>query len=312
MRRLKFALQHERNLFDADGLMLTQINQWALHTKNGSLSDLDFVPSAAAWDKVKSEHGNCRGRRCSHFNDCFYWCARRELDGADIIVANHAMLFSDLVLKASGASFLPEYHFVVLDEAHNLEQAAEDHFGIDISNHSVSFLLNGLYNPRTHKGVLAYTGETKTVGLVKKCSDAANGFFRSVAAWYAAAREDTNGRTHAGFVDDSLSEPVRNLRLGLTKLANTSKDEDFKFELLAGADRCKTLEEDIGSFLRHSAPANVYWVEAEENRRKTVRLKSAPLNVGPDIKRVLFDEYESVVLTSATLSSDGGAGKRRL
>jgi ATP-dependent DNA helicase DinG len=309
MRRLKFALQHERNLFDADGLMLTQISQWALSTKNGSLSDLDFVPTAAAWDKVKSEHGNCRGRRCMNYNDCFYWRARRELDKADIIVANHAMLFSDLVLKDAGASFLPDYHFVVLDEAHNLEQAAEDHFGIDISNHSVSFLLNGLYNPRTHKGILAYSGETKTVGLVKKCSDAATVFFRSVAAWYEAARADTNGRTHPGFVDDSLSEPLKNLRLGLTKLANASKDEDFKFELLSGADRCKALEEDIGSFLKHSVPANVYWVEAEENRRKTVRLKSAPLNVGPDIKRVLFDEYESVVLTSATLSSEGVAGK---
>jgi ATP-dependent DNA helicase DinG len=309
MRRLKFALQHERNLFDADGLMLTQLHQWALSTKNGSLSDVPFAPTAAAWDKVKSEHGNCRGRKCSSYGECFYWRARRELNGADIIVANHAMLFSDLILKADGASLLPDYNFIVIDEAHNLEQAAEDHFGIDISNHSVSFLLNGLYNPRTHKGILAYSGESKTVGLVKKCSDAAKNFFCGVEAWYEAAKEDTNGRTHAGFIDDSLSEPVRNLRLGLTKLANASKDEDFKFELLAGADRCRGLEDDIESFLRHSRPANVYWVEAQENRKKTIRLKSAPLNVGPDVKRVLFDEYESVALTSATLSSDGGAAK---
>ena len=305
MRRLKFAIQNERNLFDADGIMLGQISEWASNTKDGSLSDLPFSPTNAAWDKVKSEHGNCRGRKCQFFQECFYWRARRELECADIIVANHALLFSDLVLKDEGASLLPDYNFVVIDEAHNLEQAAEDHFGIDISNYSVTFLLNGLYNPRTRKGILAYTDENKTIGLVKKCSEAARIFFRSVEAWNEASKEENNGRTHPGFVDDSISGPVRQLRLGLIKLANSSKEEDFKFELLAGAERCKGLETDIEDFLKQGKPGNVYWVEAEENRKKTVRLKSAPLNVGPDVKRVLFDKYDSVILTSATLSSEG-------
>jgi ATP-dependent DNA helicase DinG len=309
MRRLKFALQSQRNLFDADGLMLTQINEWALATKDGSLSDLPLAPTAVAWEKVKSEHGNCRGRKCRHFRYCFYWRARRNLDCADIIVANHAMFFSDLVLKAEGASLLPDYSFVVVDEAHNLEQVAEDHFGIDISNYSISFLLSGLYNPRTRKGILAYTDENKTIDLVKKCADAARIFFRSIEAWYGASREENNGRTHPGFVDDSVSEPLRQLRLGLIKLANSSTNEDFKFELLAGAERCKTLELDVDSFLRQTQSANVYWVEVEESRKKTVRLKSAPLNVGPDVKRVFFEKYDSVILTSATLSSEGSEEK---
>jgi ATP-dependent DNA helicase DinG len=108
-----------------------------------------------------------------------------------------------------------------------------------------------------------------------------------------------------GFVGDCISEPLRKLRLSLVKLANSSRDEDFKFELLAGAERCKGLELSIDEFLKQSRPANVYWVEVEESRKKTVRLKSAPLNVGPDVRRVLFDKYDSVILTSATLASDG-------
>ena len=41
------------------------------------------------------------------------------------------------------------------------------------------------------------------------------------------------------------------------------------------------------------------------NKREAVYLKSAPLNVGADVKRSLFDKFESVIMTSATLSSGG-------
>ena len=66
-------------------------------------------------------------------------------------------MFSDLVLKTQGASVLPDYKYIIIDEAHNIEHVAEDHFGINISNFTVKFLLDALYNPRTHKGLLAYS-----------------------------------------------------------------------------------------------------------------------------------------------------------
>jgi ATP-dependent DNA helicase DinG len=99
IRRLRFALQRERRLFDDKDSELDKVWQWAEQTKDGSLSDLPFLPKSRTWDRVKSEHGNCRGRKCLHFRDCFYWAARRRLENADVIVANHALLFSDLVLK---------------------------------------------------------------------------------------------------------------------------------------------------------------------------------------------------------------------
>lgn len=96
-RRLAFALQRQRQLFDDMSSELQKILDWSNQTKDGSLSDLPFLPRNHTWDRVKSEHGNCRGRKCPYFRDCFYWCARRGIEKADIIVANHALLFSDLV-----------------------------------------------------------------------------------------------------------------------------------------------------------------------------------------------------------------------
>ena len=302
-RRLEFAMRRQRLLFSEFADEVAQINGWANRTKDGSLSDIGFVPKSIVWDEVKSEHGNCRGRKCPHFHECFYRRARRQLDNADIIVANHALMFSDLVLREQGASVLPDYKFVIVDEAHNIERVAEEHFGIDISNHKIKFLLDGLYNPRTHKGLLVYMKAEKAVDIVSRTAKAARNFFKQVGNWYEANKDETGGRCYKNFVDDTVSGHLKNLGSELAKLAKGCKDVDEKFEILRFVKRCAALVDDLDCFLVQKKPDYVYWVEAAANRRATVRLKSAAINVGGDVKRCLFDKYESVILTSATLSS---------
>ncbi len=308
-RRLKFALQRQATLLDESGSELDQISNWAGQTEDGSLSDLPFLPKGRVWEKVRSEHGNCRGRKCPHFRDCYYWRARRRLDTADIIVANHALLFSDLVLKEQGASLLPDYRYVIIDEAHNIEHVAEEHFGINISNHRIRFLLDGLYNPRGRKGLLAYMGAEKAIDAVIRVDKEARGFFRRVRDWYESTKQETNGRCYQNFVEDTISGHLRNLRLELSQLAKKREDIDEKFEIARFTDLCESLVQDFESFLVHKQADGVHWVEVSDNGAATVRLRSAPVDVGPDVKRCLFDRYESVILTSATLSAGEVANK---
>ena len=307
LRRLQYALRRGRNLFTQIADELEQINRWSNDTADGSLSDLDFIPSAEAWDAVRSEHGNCPARRCSHFKDCFWRRARRKLENADIIVANHALMFSDLVLKEQGHSLLPDYNFVVIDEAHNMETVAQDHFGIDISNRRVSYLLDKLYNNRTKRGFLAYNKQAEklieTVGSVRAASSK---FFRNVRTWYEKNAEETAGRCYSNFVDDCLSSHLKILRTHLSSLANKTDEIDDKYETIRYANMAAELVLDIENFLGQKAKGHVYWVELGIKRTATVRLKSAPLNVGEDIRKTLLDVYDSVVMTSATLSCDGG------
>ena len=306
-RRLDFALRRPMGLFDEFGLQLRALNDWAGETEDGSLSDVPFAPKNLLWDAVKSEHGNCRGRKCPHFHDCFYWRARRKLENADIIVANHALLFSDLALKEEGASVLPDYRYVIIDEAHNIEHVAEEHFGISISDRRVKFLLDGLYNPRTRKGLLAYTGADKAIDLVGQIAGQSRLFFQSVRDWFERTRDETNGRCYKNFVDDRISGHLKDLRCELAKLAKQTKDVDEKFEIMRFTGRCEALAEDLQCFLMQTRPDYVYWAELPEapsaGERAGIFLKSAALNVGPDVRRCLFDKYESVILTSATLSS---------
>ena len=309
-RRLDFALRRQGRLFDESGSQLAVISSWARQAKDGSLSSLTFVPKNQVWDAVKSEHGNCRGRKCPHFRECFYWRARRRLETADIIVANHALLFSDLVLKEQGASVLPDYRYVIIDEAQNIEHVAEDHFGIDISNHRIKFLLDGLYNLRTHRGLLAYLGSAakskKAIDIVGRIDREARAFFKQVRDWFEENKKKTNGRCYVNFVDDRIGGHLKELRLELAKLAKEAEDVDEKFEITRSVDRCSALVQDLDRFLTQKQADYVYWLEVDGGRRATVRLRSAAVNVGPDVKRCLFDKYESVILTSATLSSGSG------
>ena len=303
-RRLEFALRRPTiGGFDERSSTLAVIRDWANQTKDGSLSDIPVLPKNHIWDTVKSEHGNCRGRKCPHFHHCFYWRARRRLDSADIIVANHALMFSDLVLKAQGASVLPDYKYIVIDEAHNIEHVAEDHFGINISNFTVKFLLDALYNPRTHKGLLAYMNADKAIDIVGLIAKEARKFFSQVGKWFEQTKDETAGRCYKNFIEDTISGLLKNLRAELAELAKTSEDVDEKFEIMRFIDRCSALAQDLHSFLTQQQDDFVYWVEPPASARGATRLRSAPLNVGPNVKSCLFDKYESVILTSATLSS---------
>jgi len=309
-RRLDFAYRMQQSLFGPASHELDAIRQWVLTTEDGSLSDLPFLPSRATWDKVRSEHGNCRGRKCAHYRGCFYAHARKRWEQADLIVANHALLFSDLTLKEQGVGLLPDYKIVVLDEAHNLERVAEEHFGIDITNHRAKYILDELYNPRTHRGLLAHSDGDEVIKQVSETGSAASEFFRKVQAWYDTEKAKTAGRCPARFVNDTLSGNLKDLRKALGKLSKETKDPDKQAELNRCADHCEALLGDLDHFLSQEQPDRIYWVEAEGKAGRTIRLRAAPLNVGPDVQRCLFSKYESVILTSATLSTnaDGGFG----
>jgi ATP-dependent DNA helicase DinG len=302
-RRLEFAMRRQATMFDDFGSTLAIINQWANQTKDGSLSDIPVLPKNHVWDTVKSEHGNCRGRKCPHFGRCFYWRARRQLDNADIIVANHALMFSDLLLKSRGTSVLPDFKYVVIDEAHNIEHVAEDHFGINISNFTVKFLLDALYNPRTRKGLLAYMDAHKAIDMVALVAKESRKFFSRVNKWFEQTGSETAGRCYKNFIEDNLTGHLKNLHAELAALAKMCKDVDEKFELMRLIDRCSALVQDLNSFLIAQQDDCVYWVEPPVSAAGATRLRSAPLNVGSNVKSCLFDKYESVILTSATLSS---------
>jgi ATP-dependent DNA helicase DinG len=146
-----------------DGAIAAEIRSildWSDATADGSLADLPFVPRPDAWDAVVAEHDDCLRTRCPEYERCFFYKARRDALGAELLVVNHHLLLSDLELRSvlgddAASGVLPAATRLVVDEAHHLEDVTTDHFGAEVSERRIERLLWRLQHPRLRdRGVL--------------------------------------------------------------------------------------------------------------------------------------------------------------
>ncbi len=282
---------------------LAEIGLWAGRTDDGSRSDLDFKPSAAVWEAVSSDHGNCLGKKCATHKNCFYFAARRRMMSANLLVVNHALFMSDLALRGQGSSFLPDYDVAIFDEAHTLDAVAAEHLGLRVGQGQVDHLLNRLFQPKSQKGILAVYGLEEAISLTQSARFAADDFFTRVAD-QTRRRGAANGRLrHPIDVADSLGEALRKLATRIGNDAGEFEEEDPRTELVGLADKCDALAGGVTGWLAQTTPDSVHWVETQQfNGRSRTTIAAAPVDVGPILRRDLFDRVPCCILTSATLS----------
>jgi ATP-dependent DNA helicase DinG len=308
LRRLKGAGERARSMFGEPQEIdqLQRLRAWAKTTNDGSLGDLDFRPLPQVWDEVRSDHGNCLGRKCPTYDDCHFYKARRRVWNADVIVVNHALFFSDLALRREGASVLPDYDVVIFDEAHTLEQVAGEHLGVSVTNGQVQYALGKLYNESKQKGLLVHHDVPGGQEMVIRLRHLANNFFETVQAWYDR-QQPGNGRAREPLgLSNPLSAELRKLATDIRAYSTQVKADEHKIELTSAADRLEGLAGSIDCWLKQTLADSVYWVEVSGRQRQTVRLVCAPIDVGPVLRDELFNEVNTAILTSATLSVGAG------
>jgi len=309
LRRLENARSRAAGLFadQQEFDQLRRIETWARQTDDGSLADLDYRPLPSVWDEVASDHGNCMGRKCPHYGECFYYQARRRISNAQILVVNHALFFSDLSLRRQGASVLPDYDVVVFDEAHTLEAVAGDHLGLGVTNGQVGYVLRKLYNERTNRGLLVHHHMREAQRQVNECRDRSSAFFGSIDRWLAE-HPGGNGRVREPkIVPNPLSEGLDKLAGMVRRAGEKLKTAEERQDFIASANRLEALSGEIESWRAQHMPETVYWIESTPARRwRRIRLAAAPIDVGPILREHLFEKVPTVVMTSATLATAGG------
>ena len=309
LRRLMQTSRRQQTIFSgpADLRQLHQIEDWAYQTHDGSLSDLVIQPHPQVWQRVRSESNNCMGARCEFYDRCFYQRARREAENADLLVVNHALFFSDLALRRQGVTFLPDYDYVIFDEAHNLEGVASEHFGATVSHAQVRFLLNGLFNERTGRGFIASLESPTVVKLVVDAQARADALFGELQR-ADTGRGGTARLPKPSEMPNLLSPVLKELAGELKALRKRFDREDDKFELNSFATRCEETAAGLEGLLRQQFKDYVYWLEFGEAREARTTLHAAPLQVDELLRETLFERTKSVVLTSATMSTGGEEG----
>jgi ATP-dependent DNA helicase DinG len=275
-----------------------QIKDWAKLTETGDRAELTFLPDdSELWGRIDARRDTCTGKKCPQFEQCFLTKMQTRAKEADIIIVNHHLFFADLALKQDDfASILPEYSAVVFDEAHEMEDVASDYFGQEISNFRFEELARDTDNVLrlTHLG---------TPGLLKRTQrirEKSRAFFETFPPrdgrfpFSRAEREAFVEQNREAY--DALHSALKGLETEIAAL--TQRPE----ELVRIARRSFELRQEL-SFLFESNEKNyVYWFE---RRNKGVFLAATPIDVSQLLREKLFEAFDTVVLTSATLTVAG-------
>src|SRR5258706_426762 len=304
-RRLDQTSRRSTSLFEFDRQMdsLHMVLDWASKTTDGSLSDLAILPDGDVWDKVCAEQGNCLGKKCNFYNDCFWQAAKRRMQGGKILIVNHALFFSDLALRMAGINYLPKYDAVILDEAHTVEDVAGEHFGLKVSEGGLRYQLRNLFDPKRGKGLLSGHGSYAIDAMedIEQLSGRIDRFFSRVVRW-----QQQNGRSNGRvdqpkWIENDISPKLRDLSLHLKAMLTHIDSEEEMSEVTAQAEKVANLGQMLEVIVSQSLKDSVYWIEITQRGTQKISLHAAPINIGAGVKKHLFEKTKNVVMTSATL-----------
>jgi len=296
-REPKFARQEDASAWPL-------LRAWAMRTETGDRAELDLPDAFSAWPQLSTTPETCLGPKCPLYEPCFVTRARRRAEQASLVVVNHHLFFADLAIRSAAAGadragILPRYEAVVFDEAHGLEDAATEHFGVKVS----SFRLDDLVGDAL-RAVPAADARRELLSAaairVKSASEAlfseaprALGLFASESAVRLTAR-----------ALQPLRPKVEPLLEALSALASASaSDEDP--QALAISRRSAEIAAELDFITLGESADHVYWGEA---RGRGVFLRAAPIDVARELQSRLYAAVDTVVFTSATLGTQTGFG----
>lgn len=273
------------------------IREWEKTTETGDRAEIKTLPeSSSAWAKVDARGELCTGQKCAQFERCFITEMQRRALASDIIIVNHHLFFADLAVKENDfASIIPDYEAVVFDEAHELEDVAGQYFGLSVSNFMIDDLRKDILSLARRKNL----GTPDLDRVLIDLQAATERFF----ACFPAQEGRTGFQRRAEFVrqfEDVYQDLLSSLEITGVQLQMIRESMD---EVVPLFGRARSLQENLKQYLEGVAEDFVYWIE---RRNRGVYLQAVPINISNLLSEKLFDKVPSTILTSATLSVEGG------
>ncbi len=351
VRRFLHLVRHfDRELAEPREMMaLAALVSWAVATQTGDLAECNgffLSPGGPGLvHAVVSGWDQCAGRACGSRGRCFLRRARARAQLADIIVVNHALLFSEI---GAPSQVLPPYRCLIFDEAHNLEDVATRAFTVEVNALSFYRGTNLLYRKRqdgSGAGLLALVMQKadqadlpeKTRESLRKAAGQAmeavddvvedcRQFFEMLGEPFEEAPQHVErlglgvcqpdvGRgsdawqavERLGQTIASLAEHVEQVAETFEPAAEEERDtEELVYDLRSALSQLHEATDSARFVLRQQEENFVYWLERTVRQRGTFySIHAAPVQIGEYVRESFFAERRCVIFTSATLQVSG-------
>lgn len=280
--------------------LINALSTWYDETEDGDLNNIEFhLPSEAKRmiccdNDTKHEKGTAGWLQCKAVQ------ARMNARDVDIILVNHSLLALDkaVKLKTEGeAKILPDSDVIILDEAHTFSKMAglafSDELNVFSLRHYFGWPLLKSIIPRKKK-VDPIIKEFEALAETYKPEMGDRGYYKQEAV------EKFEGFSNIIDGLKEINELVKNA--SRKPKYDVESDEEFTEKKKQIYNEGKSLISRLERFSKYSND-DIKWTEARDTKRHgpLVTLKVAPLDVGEQLREVLF-KGNTVIATSATLA----------
>lgn len=321
-------------------LTLSQMIVWLSQTHRGDKEELYLGQRGQeAWQAVASDAESCLNRACPWFRKCFYHRAKHDAHEADLVVTNHALLFSDAV---SEHRVLPAYTKLIIDEAHHLDDVGRQHLGIMVGYFPlVMSRLRLQKDSRTGQlptlfSLLLTTDKphllqarTALMSVNTTMDDVRTSWESWFALWYEYVQQRAESRSENGLITirlqkqsllplwttlvetgqavietlQRLIQQLQNVFSEANKDTNTYPIDSVLTNIHGTMKEIERIRNDVKQFLVLDETHTVSWVECQwQGKGRPIRLFVAPISIAPLMQHYFWQRKQSVVLTSATLT----------
>jgi ATP-dependent DNA helicase DinG len=296
----QFALHPQLEMF-ASGNTIKKIKRWLQSTSTGDRAELPWLEdNSALWREISTTASQCLGSKCPNDKSCFINELRRKAAGAQLLIVNHHLFFSDLALRREGhGEVLPRYESVIFDEAHHLENIATNFFGYSFSH----FQLLELVSDVKLSAEMLVEDKKEEVFLAAESLQIRSKYFSDMFP------AQIGKFSLQEFIDGNhdWEEQIQAVSGRLSSLASTLLRMAIEGDVWKGlANRCEDLQSRliaIAGLLE--TPGEGKYIRWYERREKSIVLTASPIDIAAELNTVLYPEVRSAVFTSGTLTVGG-------
>ncbi|OEH84822.1 hypothetical protein BHU72_08300 [Desulfuribacillus stibiiarsenatis] len=331
---------YDHNIYDQSKFtLLAKILIWLTETSTGDIEEL-ASDSANHMSTLVSDTETCLNKKCLWFSYCYYHRAKVKAHFANIVITNHAMVFTDIKMEHQ---ILPPYDYIIFDEAHHIEDEAGKHLGINLSYQQYKNIFSYLYKDERTGAIPKATEYIKL--LSNQGNDEVDEFqkllynftqqlfqakeyidhlFQEIIVWIktlnsAHSNDNITIRirqhhkakiTFQNILDDfqlvskAMKQTFKNLDDLLLRLEDLDRKlDEYVKDILSQKKQFQALEEQLLFFFAEENLDYVYWIESETRANYfQVTLHAVPIDIGSLLKEHIFTHKKSCIMTSATLA----------
>jgi ATP-dependent DNA helicase DinG len=297
------------------------LREWAGRTETGDRAELEDLPEdIPLWNEVAAAAETCLGSECPRYDECFVTRMRQRAAESDIVIVIHHLLCADAAVRQSAfGEVIPACHLAVVDEAHQLEDVATQYFGFSLSNYRVEDLARDV-DRLVASGAVEHRSDRESLAkALERLRDDSRSFFTELAF---AHRSSERGRSEervrattasleatgeaAVYLTGALDLVESTLALLPRRAPGPGRWRSWRIRPRTSAPRPRAGE--IRTELRFRSGRRIPPTSTSSSSAARGHSCAPADRRVRHRPRLLLDKMHATVLTSATLTVEGGFG----